>query len=240
MPSGVQRMTDDLHPLTNIAKIRRGETALVRQESLRGEVSSLVQQAHEISQINVNRNRIATWWDRGRVEQNVNILAEKVAAARHLSELHEIELKHRRSEILADVQAEFERVMLENQIAVAQEATRLGMLPQDYSTYMLEQYRAQIAIQRERLEYEETFKLAITQASAVFSYQQALIKQIAELEGQLERVPLDYKSEASRRAATRELTALIESKQREHRASQDESFLQTNGEATRRLKTYNP
>jgi len=182
---------------------------------------------------NVKQVRVAAWWRAGQVEAVSNLLAQKLLAGRQLTELQGLDAQV----ALGAARHKVQMLLAENEGRVAQEASALGMPITQYGEYILESYKAQIEVQKERLSYEETFRLAITEAATVFHYQQALIKQIAELEEQFANIPQQYRNEAAIKAARREIRALIKSKQGELRASQSASFLQADRKKAGRPET---
>ncbi|HEY5038218.1 MAG TPA: hypothetical protein VIJ93_04010 [bacterium] len=232
-------MTDDLHPETTLAKIRRGDLSPLRNAEIlppeqlsRQEPNEayLTEQLHKISEVDVSKNRIATWWNKGQVKQLTELLGYKVLAAQQTRILQGFEADRIRGQAAHEV----ERYLFQNQVQVAIEATNLGMPIDVYATYVLEKAKAEIEIQKERMSLEETFKLAITEATTIFRYQHALIAQIAEIDEALENLPKRFDTPAKIKSARQNYAALKRAKQGELRASQSESFLQNNRQKTRR------
>lgn len=215
-----------LHPATTLARIRKGETSLVRHEveplppaSLPPD--SLIPQLQKLSEVDVSRNRIATWWNRGQVEQVTKLAAEKLVAARHIQALSGVQHETFMAEVTAEARTQVARLLLQNQATVISEATAMGVSPQEYSQYSLLRLQAQLQVELkelqvkadlrlERATLEETYKAVLAKSSVEFETRNQLIDHIAQLETDLENIDSENLSPVAKRNKKRRLKREIQ------------------------------
>jgi hypothetical protein len=237
-----------LHPLTTLARIRRGETALVSRKIpvLPTPIlpnNSLVPQLDKLSDIDVSKNRIATWWNRGQVEQVTKLTAEKLLAARNIQALSKVHHETYMAEITAEARTQVERLLLHNQTTVISEATAMAVSPQEYSQYSLARLQAQLQVELkelqvkadlrlERATLEETYKAILAKSSVEFDKRKQLIDHIAQLETDLENVDSENLAPTAKRNKKRRLKREIENGELEL-ASKSQTVQAGNGRGPR-------
>ena len=160
---------------------------------------SLISELQKVAAVDVSKNRIATWWNRGQVAQIAKLTAEKLAAAKNIRELSAVQHETLMAEVTAQARIEVERLLLHNQAQVITEATTIGVLPAEYSQYSLAKLQAQLQVEvkelqvkddlrLERATLEETYKAVLAKMSVEFDQRRQLIDEIAKWETDLETV----------------------------------------------------
>jgi hypothetical protein len=238
----------ELHPATVLARIRKGETALVRHEieplsPATLPPNSLIPQLEKLSEVDVSRNRVATWWNRGQVEQITKLTAEKLAAARNIQALSKVQHETFMAEVTAEARTQVERLLLHNQATVISEATAMAVSPQEYSQYSLSRLQAQLQVELkelqvkadlrlERATLEETYKAVLAKSSVEFETRNQLIDHIAQLETDLENVDSENIAPIAKRNKKRRLKREIENGELEL-ASKSQTVQAGNGRGPR-------
>jgi hypothetical protein len=234
---------DKLHPETNLAKIRRGDTSILKEPEFLAPLphDPLQELREQNNNFNLDSGLLSAWWEDSRIQHIEAIVAARVRISASINTLQEHRSKAAAHELLHEAKVQVEYALAQNQMEVLRQATALGVPVAEYAQYTLFRFQKQLEIEAqelkmksdvrlERFNLEETYRAVLTKARLQFEHQRQLIDEIAELRTAMTKVDFENLAPSAKRIKKQQLKNLISSKELEL-ASQQEAL--STGDRTR-------
>ena len=217
-----------LHSETNLAKIRSGDTSILKKPDQLPPLPKdpLMIQLEKNFHFDVEQGRLASWWNLGRIENVEEIVSAHARIANSIIALLEARSKAEGHAALASGKLLLQHVLIQNQTEVARQATLHGISPQDYSLYTLHRLEKQLEIEAKEMQANadirtehfslvETFKAELTKATVYYERERQLIDQITELTTALHNVDFESLVPIAKQTKKKHLQRSIDNKESE-------------------------